>query len=334
MNLITKETGIKAAFFLLCAACLSGITGTAGALICGMIFVSVLGNPYAEQTKAYGSKLMAACVALLGAGINLNVILEVGKSGVIYTVIGITLTFIIGMVLARFFNLKKGLAVLLCCGTAICGGSAILAAAPAMRSKSADISVALGVVFLLNALALIVFPWIGQALNLEQDAFGVWAALAIHDTSSVVGAGMQYGAQALEVATTLKLARALWIIPLVIVLPLIFLRNNDGAPAKGEQQEKQPKKYPWFILFFLGFACFFTYVPDLRYIGDMAAQYARHGLFLVLFFIGLSLNRDILKSVGLSPLLHGVILWLIVSAASLGAILSGMIDLNIQVMGQ
>jgi uncharacterized integral membrane protein (TIGR00698 family) len=204
-------------------------------------------------------------------------------------------------------------------GTAICGGSAIAAVAPVIRAKHHEISVALGIVFLLNALALVIFPFIGHAVNLDQSQFGLWAALAIHDTSSVVGATLQYGAQALEVGTTVKLARALWIIPLAMLIAAV---RSGHEKTEGEVQKA---KRPWFILGFIIAAAVVTIFPSLQPLGHQIEMIAKRALVLTLFLIGSNLSLQTIRSVGFKPFIHGVLLWLILGSAFLAAIASGVI---------
>ena len=210
--------------------------------------------------------------------------------------------------------------LLITVGTAICGGSAIAAVAPVIRAKSEEVSVSLGIVFLLNALALFIFPAIGHHFHLSESQFGLWSALAIHDTSSVVGANLQYGPHALEVGTTVKLARALWIVPVTLIIGFLTRTQNQT----GEGVAGKPKR-PWFILGFVLISALVTWVPSLQAAGHQVEMIARRLLVLTLFIIGSNLSRKSLKAVGLKPLFQGLLLWMIVGATTLGSLLAGWI---------
>lgn len=304
----------------------------AGAVVCLMTEVSgamalalgaalgLLGlNPWARLTEPLAGMLLQLAVIGLGAGMNLAVIWSVGVSGVGYTMVGIAVTFGLGLWLGRRAGLSRDLSLLLTSGTAICGGSAIAAVAGVLRPKPAETTVALATVFLLNAVALIVFPPLGHFAGLGQHAFGLWAALAIHDTSSVVGAATAYGPEALTVATTVKLTRALWIAPLALVIGWWVARRAGAQGVRG------PVTVPWFILGFLGAATLVTLVPTLAHAGQLVAVGAKRALVVTLFLIGANLTRGALALVGWRPLAVSVVLWLTVSAATLGAILAGWI---------
>jgi uncharacterized integral membrane protein (TIGR00698 family) len=244
---------------------------------------------------------------------------EVGRAGVhgfLYTVVGITLTMSAGLTLGRLLRTEQDTSLLVTVGTAICGGSAIAAVAPTIRAKSHDVSVALATVFFLNAVALFIFPSIGHHFGLSQMQFGVWSALAIHDTSSVVGAAMQYGSRALEIATTIKLTRALWIVPVTFAVGLAWNRG------KNEEHEAKPKR-PWFILGFLAAAAIVTWIPGLKPLGHIVFVGAQRSLVMTLFLIGSGLSRATLKVVGRRPLIQGFLLWVLMGSGTLGAILLG-----------
>lgn len=274
----------------------------------GVLFTTLLGNPYWSETKKYTSNLLQLCVVGLGAGMNLKIISIVGFQGIGYTATGIGLTALVGWLLSKIFKTGGILTSLITIGTAICGGSAIAAVSPIMNANERDISLSLGIVFLLNALALMIFPPIGHMLDLSQHQFGLWAALAIHDTSSVVGASLQYGSIALEVATTVKLARALWIIPVAFVVALFVQKKTTT--------QKKIKK-PWFILGFILLAALVTWIPALKETGQNISTLAKKLLVLTLFLIGSGLSLKSLKEVGLRPLLLGISLWIIVASSSL-----------------
>jgi uncharacterized integral membrane protein (TIGR00698 family) len=283
-------------------------------LFLGIAFSFIFGNPYLSVTRKLTHPLLAISVVGLGAGMNLFAIARVGAQGLVYTVFGLLLSLGLGMALGRYFQTEKNTSVLLSVGTAICGGSAIAATAPIIRAQSHQVSLALAIVFILNSIALFLFPWMGHLLNLSEAQFGLWSAIAIHDTSSVVGANLQYGAHALEVGTTVKLARALWIIPLTIGLSGYYSKKR----REGENQ--QPIKRPWFIAGFVIAATVVTMIPDLQEVGHHIEKIARRVLVMTLFLIGSNLNFDNLRGVGIKALLHGVTLWLIVASVSLLAI--------------
>jgi uncharacterized integral membrane protein (TIGR00698 family) len=289
------------------AFCLSPFGTSAWALGLGVALALTLENPLAELTKKISPKLLSYSIVGLGAGMNLETVARAGLSGLGYTVVSISAVLVVGIFLGKLLGSEKETSLLITVGTAICGGSAIAAVAPVIRAKSHSITVALATVFILNALALLIFPWIGHALELTQNQFGVWSALAIHDTSSVVGAGLEYGAEALRVGTTIKLARALWIVPLTFGFGLLQPKDGAGASAKR----------PWFILGFVVMAALVTWIPALQEPGHWLELIARHGLVLALFFIGANLSRATLRQVGFWPLLQGFSLWVIVLVSSL-----------------
>jgi uncharacterized integral membrane protein (TIGR00698 family) len=250
---------------------------------------------------------------------DLGVVGRVGLHGIGYTVAGIAITLTVGRLFGRALGTDANTSLLLSVGTAICGGSAIAAVAPVVRAKPHEISVSLAAVFLLNATALIIFPALGHTLGLSESQFGLWAALAIHDTSSVVGAASQYGARALEIATTVKLARALWIIPIALALAGLERRRSAqvaaGKPAR-----------PWFILGFIAAAALVTWVPALKPAGQLVATGARRSLVLTLFLIGSGLDRKAVRAVGVRPLAQALALWAVVGSLTLGAITLGLIS--------
>ncbi len=293
---------------------------SAAALVLGVFTALTMGNPYLEWTRAQTHRFLSLSVIGLGAGMDLGVVGRVGAQGIGYTIAGISFTLLLGAWLGRALKTERDTSLLITAGTAICGGSAIAAVAPTIRAKPHEVSVALGTVFLLNALALLVFPAIGHRLGLDQTQFGLWSALAIHDTSSVVGATLQYGPGALEVGTTVKLARALWIIPLT--LGIGWARRRNGGVQEGATSK--PKR-PWFILGFLAAAAIVTWIPGLRPLGHEIELIARRTLVLTLFLIGANLTRQTIRSVGMRPLIQGVALWLCVGSATLGAVLLGWI---------
>ena len=283
------------------------------ALFLGLVFALLCGQAYPKFNKKVSKKLLQYSVVGLGFGMNLHASLASGKEGMMFTIISVIGTMIIGMFIGRkILNVNRDTSYLISSGTAICGGSAIAAVGPVIKAKDSDMSVALATIFVLNAIALFIFPVMGDWLGLTQQEFGTWAAIAIHDTSSVVGAGAAYGEEALQVATTIKLTRALWIIPLALVTSVIF--KNGGKKIS----------IPWFILWFIVAILLNTYVLDsVPEVGKAISGLARKGLIITMFFIGASLSTDVLKAVGVKPLLQGVLLWLVISIGSLTYILVG-----------
>ena len=280
-------------------------------LFIGLVFALLCGQAYPTFNKKVSKKLLQYSVIGLGFGMNLQASLASGKEGMLFTIISVIGTLLIGMFIGcKVLKLNRNTSYLISSGTAICGGSAIAAVGPIIKAKDTDMSMALATVFILNAIGLFLFPALGHWLGLSQQEFGTWAAIAIHDTSSVVGAGAAYGEEALQVATTIKLTRALWIIPLALVTSVIF--RSEGKKIS----------IPWFILFFIVAMLINTYLlADYPEIGKFIAGIARKGLIITMFFIGASLSVDVIKSVGIRPLLQGVLLWIIISAASLAYIL-------------
>ena len=281
------------------------------ALFLGLAFALLCGQAYPKFNKKVSKKLLQYSVVGLGFGMNLHASLASGKEGMMFTIVSVVGTMLIGTFIGRkILNVNRDTSYLISSGTAICGGSAIAAVGPVIKAKDSDMSVALATIFVLNAIALFIFPVLGEWLGLTQQEFGTWAAIAIHDTSSVVGAGAAYGEEALQVATTIKLTRALWIIPLALVTSFIF-KSKD-----------QKISIPWFILWFIVAILINTYllnsVPE---VGKAISGLARKGLIITMFFIGASLSTDVLKSVGVKPLLQGVLLWLVISIGSLAYIL-------------
>ncbi len=295
--------------------CLIPYVSSPMALLAGTVLALAFGNPFTERTKEFAPRLMAISITGLGASMNLIEVGRVGLQGLGYTALGISMAFLFGTILNRLLTTDRKTSILISAGTAICGGSAIAAVAPVLRATTHQISVALGTVFLLNAAALFLFPLIGHALNLSEVQFGLWSALAIHDTSSVVGASMQFGPEALKVGTTVKLARALWIVPMVLLIAY-----NERKDASGTKIKK-----PWFILGFVIMAALVTWIPELQNAGQMVAEGAKRLFVMTLFIIGASFTREALRNVGLKILIQGVVLWVLVSVGSLAAILSGWI---------
>lgn len=281
------------------------------ALFLGLAFALLCGQAYPKFNKNVSKKLLQYSVVGLGFGMNLHASLASGKEGMMFTIISVVGTMVIGMIIGmKMLKVNRDTSYLISSGTAICGGSAIAAVGPVIKAKDSDMSVALATIFVLNAIALFIFPVFGHWLGLDQQQFGTWAAIAIHDTSSVVGAGAAYGEEALQVATTIKLTRALWIIPLALATSVIF--KNGGKKIN----------IPWFILWFIVAIVLNTYVLDaMPEVGKAISGLARKGLIITMFFIGASLSTDVLKSVGIKPLVQGVLLWIVISIGSLAYIL-------------
>lgn len=297
-----------AAFVALLLFCVTPWCSPPLALALGLALALTAGNPFRAQTARATRVLLQASVVGLGFGMNLQNVLAAGRTGFGFTVATIVGTLAAGYAIGRAMRMTPGTAHLIASGTAICGGSAIAAVGPVIDATDEEMSVSLGTVFVLNAVALFVFPAIGAALGLTQTQFGVWSAIAIHDTSSVVGAASAFGAEALQIATTVKLTRALWIIPLAIGTAFAFRRRSRVA-------------VPWFIGFFLLASVIRTYVPAPETVWEAIVQLARIGLTVTLFLIGASLSRQSLRTVGARPLLLGLILWVLISAAGLWGVL-------------
>ncbi|MDR0195852.1 MAG: putative sulfate exporter family transporter [Myroides sp.] len=278
---------------------------SAVALVIGIVYAQIFENPYAKETKKATGLLLKLAVIGLGFGMNVYSAISAGKDGFILTVFSIFLTLGLGFLLGKLLKIDKKISYLVSSGTAICGGSAIAAVSPVIKADEKQISVALGIVFILNSLALIIFPPIGHALGLSQVDFGLWSAIAIHDTSSVVGAAAKYGDQALEVATTVKLARALWVIP-VAFLSMAFFKTKGGKV-----------KLPYFIGLFVLAMLANSYIPAVQTVGPYIVEASKAALTLTLFLIGTSLSYKTVKSVGFKPLLEGIGLWIFISITSL-----------------
>ncbi len=292
----------------------SGLVSPPVALAMGLIFGLALPHPYGKQSKKFSKFLLQASVVGLGFGMNLHQVVQAGRSGFVYTLLGISFALLAGMGLGALLGVQRVPAFLISTGTAICGGSAIAAVGPITQASDEEMAIALGTVFVLNSVALLTFPAIGTALKLTQSQFGLWSALAIHDTSSVVGAAAKYGTEALAIATTVKLARALWIVPLSVATAVV-----RGAKAKIQ--------WPWFIgLFCLAAVCN-TYLPAGAPAYSMLVKAAKIGLTVTLFLIGSGISLATIKRVGPRPLLQGILLWLIVLTGSLWLIRAGWIRL-------
>lgn len=278
-------------------------------LFLGVLLAMIAGNPYIDKTRKLTKPMLAWSIVGLGAGVNLMIVVKAGMEGFVFTCISLAATLLAGFWIGKLFKTSREMSALINVGTAICGGSAIAAVSSVIRAKDETISVSLGVVFILNAIALFIFPPIGHFVGLSQEQFGLWGALAIHDTSSVVGATMQYGERALEVGTTVKLVRALWIIPVSLLFAKFFIHKEESASV--------PRQYPWFIGGFVIMSAIVTSIETLQPLGDQIEWLAKRALVGTLFLIGSGLTLDALKKVGLKTLLHGVTLWVLIASCSL-----------------
>ncbi len=304
----------KNLFFVCIILAASGLVSPPFALLGGLVYGLTVLHPFHVESKKLSKFLLQASVVALGFGMNLHEVLHAGKSGFVYTAMSITGAMLLGLGLGYLIHVQKKAAFLISAGTAICGGSAIAAVGPIAEASEEEMAVSLGTVFILNSVALFLFPVIGLALHMSQTQFGLWSALAIHDTSSVVGATAKYGAVALGVGTTIKLARALWIVPLSVVTA-IFLKSKTRI------------QWPWFILLFCLAALLNTLLPAFNGAFGTLTHLGKIGLTVTLFLIGTGLNKKTLASVGVRPLLQGLILWIIVGTSTLALILSNWIHL-------
>ena len=304
--MLQKKLLLQILFLALAVLSFSPIVSPPIALLFGILFVNIFGKVL--ETDTFVKKLLQYSIIGLGFGINLNTAIEAGSQGFLFTVSTIALVMIFGLFLAKILKIDKTIAQLISAGTAICGGSAIAAVAPILKANSKQTSIALGIVFVLNAVALFIFPEIGHFFNLTQNQFGIWSAIAIHDTSSVVGAASKYGNEALQIATTVKLARALWIIPLAFLIS-IFTKSEGKI------------KIPYFIGFFVLAILAGTYLPFLQNFNSIISEISRDTLKVALFLIGAGLSLQNLKNIGIKPLLLGIILWIFICSISLYAVL-------------
>lgn len=300
----------KTAFISLLLICLLPWISAPIALLLGIMVAQFIGHPYPNHNHKATSILLQFSVVGLGFGMNINTALKAGKEGLLFTIISILITLSVGFILGRILKIDKKAAYLISAGTAICGGSAIAAISPVIKAEEKQISVALGTIFILNSLALFLFPFLGHQLNLSQTQFGIWSAIAIQDTSSVVGAASKFGAESLEIATTVKLTRALWIIPIAIASSWAF-KTRDAKI-----------KIPYFIGLFIIAILLHTYIPFNEKLSDSILCISKTGLTVTLFLIGSGLSKKILSSVGFKPIVQGVVLWIIISSIGLWSVLS------------
>jgi len=304
----------KTVFFLLLVLSATGFISPPIALCAGIIFALSLEHPYAADSRALAKFLLQASVVALGFGMNLHEVLKAGRSGFLYTALGIGFALLAGLLIGKIWKVRGTISYLISTGTAICGGSAIAAIGPIVQASDEEMAVSLGTVFILNSIALFIFPSIGASLDLSQSQFGLWSALAIHDTSSVVGAASRYGNEALLVATTVKLARALWIVPLALATAAV-------------KRSRSKIQIPWFIFLFCLAAVINTYGPQEPRLSEMFFRLGRLGLTVTLFLIGTGISRRTLEEVGWRPLAQGVFLWILVGVTSLYFIRTGWIQL-------
>jgi len=304
----------KILFVLGLAFCLTPWASPPLALLAGLFFGAVASHPYPGESRQISKHLLQAAVVGLGFGMNLRQVLRAGRSGFVYTAVGIAIALIVGTIIGKLVRVHPRASFLISTGTAICGGSAIAAVGPITNANEEEMAVSLGTIFVLNSIALLLFPLLGNLLHLDQTQFGLWSALAIHDTSSVVGATAKFGAVALAVGTTVKLARALWIVPVSVGAAML-------------KRSKAKIRWPWFIGLFCLAALANTYLPAFHGVYPILNKLGKAGLTVTLFLIGTGLSRETLRRVGIRPLAQGVLLWAIVAVGSLGMIRLGWIHL-------
>jgi uncharacterized integral membrane protein (TIGR00698 family) len=306
----------KAVFIIAVFFCLSPYGSPPAALALGLLLAFLIGNPFPSLSGKFSRYLLQGAVVMLGFGMNLEAIYKAGRDGILFTIATIFGTLILGFFVGKLLGVRAKTSALISSGTAICGGSAIAAVGPAIHAEPEEMSVSLGTVFILNSVALFVFPIIGQGVHLTQTQFGIWSAIAIHDTSSVVGAAQAFGEQAIAVATTVKLARALWIAPVALIFAFIYRNTSKEGKAR--------VAIPWFILLFVCAAAIRTFAPPeiLPSIFDSLVNLGKAGLTLTLFIIGASLTPQTLRAVGPRPLIQGILLWTAISFVSFFAVRS------------
>ena len=306
---LDKDLLRKILFFLLVVFCISPFASSPVALALGIAFTIIIGNPYEQKVHKYIHLLLQISIVGLGFGLQLDEAMKAGRDGITLTIMSITTVMVLGYFLGKFLKIERPLSYLISVGTAICGGSAIAAVTPIIKPTTKQMSLALAIVFTLNSVALFIYPAIGHLLNMTQEQFGLWCAIGIHDTSSVVGAANKYGDIALKVATTVKLSRALWIIPISLLTMVLF--KTKGAKIK----------IPWFIGYFIIAILLHTYFPIFEGFSHIATTAAKSGLNLTLFFIGSTISIQTLKTISWKPLFLAVVLWIIISVGSLLIIL-------------
>jgi len=302
---ITKRRGIFWLYHLIPVLCFTPLMSSPIALGSGILLALFSKNLLRFDAQKLTPFLLQTAIVLMGFGMNLNQVIATSKTGLYLTVFSVFFTILGGLALGKFLKIDRNTTLLISCGTAICGGSAIAAISPIINARNDQLTFSLTVVFVLNALALLLFPHVGHLFGFSQETFGFWSAIAIHDTSSVVGASASYGAKALEIATTVKLTRALWIIPLSIGL-VFFNKKNEHVKIN----------IPWFIGLFVLAILFSHFIPQWNPIFHQLNWLGKKGMLLALFFIGASLKKEDLKTAGLKPFLLGVALWIAISVSS------------------
>ena len=325
-----------ALFFAGAAVCLLPFMDAGLALLLGFVLALVMPHPFPTQHKKWSHYLLQASVIGLGFGMNVHSALQAGRAGLWLTMASISVALCTGIYLGRRLHIGSKIAYLISAGTAICGGSAIAAISPLIKAKESDISIAMGTVFLLNAVALFLFPWIGHLLHMTDNQFGLWAAIAIHDTSSVIGAAGRYSPQALELATTVKLARALWIIPVSLITLFVlntgmrFGAGKNAAMPGGASDNAHAEKtaapapkitIPWFIFLFITVIVLNTFIPPVHFIAPFLLTLAKKGMIVTLFLIGTSLSPRMIRDTGVRPLALGITVWTLIASGSLWVIL-------------
>ena len=335
IKLFDKQITIREVVFTLAAfLCLTPWISPPVALLLGLAVAFFIGNPFLHLNHKATHILLQVSVVGLGFGMNITSALKAGREGIFFTVASIAGTLTVGLLMGFFFRIDKKTSLLISGGTAICGGSAIAALSPVIGAEERQVSVALGVIFILNSVALFLFPAVGHLFHLSEAQFGLWSAIAIHDTSSVVGAAGRYGPEALQIATTVKLARALWIVPVSLLAAVVFRPRGTGGHA-GADEHTQPGGHagsagreprakigiPWFIGFFVLAVLLNTWLP-MPVLSHAVVRVSHSGLTLTLFLIGSGLSRQALASTGVRPLLQGVLLWAMISVVTLWAIMN------------
>ena len=313
------KSSAKVLFGLLVLACCSPLLGlpesalsyvAPGALILGMTLALTLGNPYPSESKGISKVLLQVEVVLLGFSMDLQKVFEAGKSGMVFALASITGVFLLGAILQKVLKVREQTSLLVSTGTAICGGSAIAAMSSVLDSPQEDVSVAVGTVFLLNALALVLFPPLGHMLHMTPDQFGTWSGIAIHDVSSVVGAATSFGGGAVQTATAVKLSRVLYLVPITLIAAFGKNRKSDGLPGSSVQ-------IPWFIAFFILASFVSSTNPQIHNLVPYVKLLALSGFSLSLFLIGGGITTQTLKAVGIRPMLQGIILWVFISVTAM-----------------
>ena len=309
-KIFRSKVAARTVFFTLLFCIVFFFLSASFALALGLVVGIVFFNPFPDKSKVVTKYLLQGAIIGLGFGMNFTKVVEAGREGFVFTLMTIGAAMGLGYLLGRWLKVEKGISYLISVGTAICGGSAIAAVSQVIKADDKEISVSIGTVFILNAVALFIFPPIGNWFGMSQEQFGVWAAIAIHDTSSVVGAASQYGNESLMIATTVKLARALWIIPLALITSVVFKKQSSAS------------SFPWFILFFILASLFNTYIEIPEFLSTGILKISKLAFSVTLFLIGAGISLKTIKKVGARPLIQGVALWLVILLASLAVILN------------